>query len=123
MCWARTSVMVAVVQCASSVGGSPRLPTFRTPPFFWAKVSGALTVINAIDASASSEARTVDLDGTVSLPRVSGPNLAHETARGACPSARRATAAVRWRAEAVRTTGWHPGTLAASVRTIDGTRA
>src|SRR2546430_10129253 len=40
MCCASTSVMVAVVQCASSVGGSPRLPTLRTPPFFWAAASG-----------------------------------------------------------------------------------
>src|SRR5262245_7451838 len=79
MCWASTSVMVAVVQCASSVGGSPKLPTFRTPPFFWAKLSGALTAISAIDASANSEARTADLDGMLSLPLVSGPNLSHET--------------------------------------------
>src|SRR2546428_6027205 len=41
MCWASTSVIVAVVQCASSVGGSPRLPTLRTPPFFCAAASGA----------------------------------------------------------------------------------
>src|SRR5437870_12433562 len=40
MCCASTSVIVAVVQCASSVGGSPRLPTLRTPPFFWAAASG-----------------------------------------------------------------------------------
>src|SRR2546428_6101513 len=36
---ASTSVMVAVVQCTSRVGGSPRLPTLRTPPFFWAVAS------------------------------------------------------------------------------------
>ena len=33
---ARTSVRSAVVQCASSVGGSPVRPTRRTPPLFWA---------------------------------------------------------------------------------------
>src|SRR5437899_2826656 len=44
MCCASTSVIVAVVQCASSVGGSPRLPTLRTPPFFWAAASGTEAV-------------------------------------------------------------------------------
>src|SRR2546428_14033998 len=40
MCCASTAVMVAVVQCASSVGGAPRVPTLRMPPFFGAAASG-----------------------------------------------------------------------------------
>src|SRR2546426_3181653 len=59
---ASTSVMVAVVQCASRVGGSPRLPTLRTPPFFWATASSALPATSAVDTSANSTARTISLD-------------------------------------------------------------
>ena len=33
MWFVRVSVMLAVVQWASSVGGSPRLPTRMVPPF------------------------------------------------------------------------------------------
>jgi hypothetical protein len=40
MWFVRVSVMLAVVQCASSVGGSPRFPTRIVPPFFWAAASG-----------------------------------------------------------------------------------
>src|SRR5881628_2236768 len=77
MCCASTSVMVAVVQCASSVGGSPRLPTLRTPPFFWATASDALPATSAVDTSADSTARTISLDGMRYLPVVSEPNLSH----------------------------------------------
>src|SRR5215470_17278234 len=33
MCWVMISTKFAVVQCASSVGGSPSTATFSTPPF------------------------------------------------------------------------------------------
>src|SRR5882762_4827083 len=51
------SVMLAVVQWASSAGGSPRLPTRRIPPFFWASAVSAVPATSASDASASSTAR------------------------------------------------------------------
>src|SRR2546428_13500809 len=73
---ASTSVMVAVVQCASRVGGSPRLPTLRTPPFFWATASDALPATSAVDTSANSTARTISLD-MLHLPVVGEPNLSH----------------------------------------------
>src|SRR5262249_587994 len=49
------SVMLAVVQCASSAGGSPRLPTRRTPPRFWASA----TPTTVARASAVASARAV----------------------------------------------------------------
>src|SRR2546426_10428867 len=51
------SVMLAVVQWASSAGGSPRLPTRRIPPFFWASAVSVVAATSASDASASSTAR------------------------------------------------------------------
>src|SRR6266581_4826708 len=51
------SVMLAVVQWASSDGGSPRLPTRRIPPFFWASAVSVVPATSASDASASSTAR------------------------------------------------------------------
>src|SRR5262249_39959462 len=55
----RVSVMLAVVQCASRAGGSPRFPTRRTPPFFWAWASRPAPSTTAATASA---ARTKDQD-------------------------------------------------------------
>src|SRR4029434_4926764 len=51
------SVMLAVVQWASSAGGSPRLPTRRMPPFFWASAVSVVPATSASDANASSTAR------------------------------------------------------------------
>src|SRR5438034_10141825 len=51
------SVMLAVVQWASSAGGSPRLPTRKIPPFFWASAVSVVPATSASDASASSTAR------------------------------------------------------------------
>src|SRR5688572_26047163 len=48
----RVSVMLAVVQCASSAGGSPRLPTRRTPPLTWARASPAAPVTRTTAARA-----------------------------------------------------------------------
>src|SRR5712692_101364 len=45
------SVMLAVVQWASSAGGSPRLPTRRTPPRFGASAAPAATAIASTVAS------------------------------------------------------------------------
>ena len=49
--------MLAVVQCASSVGGSPRLPTRMVPPFFWALTPAAPPMISAITATAAARFR------------------------------------------------------------------
>src|SRR5690348_4231910 len=49
--------MVAVVQCTSSDGGSPRIPTRSTPPFFWASAVRMLPARSATDARASSTTR------------------------------------------------------------------
>src|SRR4029453_4263750 len=51
------SVMLGVVQWASSAGGSPRLPTRRMPPFFWASAVSVVPATSASDANASSTAR------------------------------------------------------------------
>src|SRR5712691_231097 len=51
------SVMLAVVQWASSAGGSPRLPARRTPPRFGTSAAPAATAI----------ANTVASDRTVSI--------------------------------------------------------
>src|SRR5262245_44480787 len=48
------SVMLAVVQWASSDGGSPRLPTRRMPPFFWASALSAAPATSASDARTSN---------------------------------------------------------------------
>src|SRR5712691_11079079 len=45
------SVMLAVVQWASSAGGSPRLPTRRTPPRLGASAAPAATAIAITVAS------------------------------------------------------------------------
>src|SRR2546429_10018035 len=47
------SVMLAVVQCASSAGGSPRLPTRRTPPRLGVWATATPLTINTIAASAT----------------------------------------------------------------------
>ena len=47
------SVMLAVVQWASSDGGSPRLPTLRIPPYFCASAVSALPAIRTRAAIAS----------------------------------------------------------------------
>src|SRR5512138_2938736 len=51
------SVMLAVVQWASSAGGSPRLPTRRMPPFFWASALSTAPATSASDTRASSTTR------------------------------------------------------------------
>src|SRR5262245_1203455 len=51
------SVMLAVVQWASSAGGSPRLPMRRMPPFFWASAVSVAPATSASDTSACSAAR------------------------------------------------------------------
>src|SRR5439155_1517682 len=56
------SVMLAVVQWASSAGGSPRLPTRRIPPFFWASAVSVVAATSASDASASASS-TARRDG------------------------------------------------------------
>src|SRR3989442_13424740 len=113
---ASPSVMVAVVQCASRVGGSPRLPTLRTPPFFWATASDALPATSAVDTSGNSTAPTISLD-ILHLPVVGEPNLSH--ARRACvgqamrvpaprppPSPGRNASPARWRSS-LRCVGCH----------------
>src|SRR3990172_1286747 len=51
--------MLAVVQCASSDGGSPRIPTRITPPFFWASASEAPPATTSVTAAmAASSVRT-----------------------------------------------------------------
>jgi hypothetical protein len=57
MWFVRVSVILAVVQCASSVGGSPRLPTRMVPPFFWALTPAAPPMISAITATAAARFR------------------------------------------------------------------
>src|SRR6266511_4357817 len=49
--------MVAVVQCASRVGGSPRLPTLRTPPRFGASAAEALEANRTLVMSATKPRR------------------------------------------------------------------
>src|SRR5512145_9671 len=73
--------MVAVVQCASSVGGSPRLPTLRTPPFFCAKVSDAAPATRAVVTSTNETTRTIDLSDMVHLSFVVR-RIYHTTAVG-----------------------------------------
>src|SRR6266850_4597769 len=90
MCWASTSVIVAVVQCASSVGGSPRLPTLRTPPFFCAAASGTgparLRTSNVRTNAAQVEARWLMGHLPVSGElRPRRPSLAHELAQLVVP--------------------------------------
>ncbi len=53
----RVSVMLAVVQWASSVGGSPRFPTRMVPPFFWACTSAGPATISATTATAATKFR------------------------------------------------------------------
>src|SRR5882724_1022785 len=104
------SVMLAVVQWASSAGGSPRLPTRRIPPFFWASAVSVVPATSASDASASSTARRDGFSDMRHLQIVGEP--IYHTEGGPTGSAKAAT-----------TTGRRPGKPAASVRTIDGTRA
>src|SRR6266436_9756536 len=61
------SVMLAVVQCGSSDGGSPRLPTRMTPPFRGASaLKAAPATTNRIAAAETNTFRT----GTEHLMRV-----------------------------------------------------
>src|SRR6266850_106251 len=107
------SVMLAVVQWASSAGGSPRLPTRRIPPFFWASAVNVVPATSASDASASSTARRDGFSDMRHLQIVGEP--IYHTEGGPTGSAEAATTAT--------VTGRRPGRPAASVRTIDGTRA
>src|SRR5438093_2838144 len=61
------SVMLAVVQCASRAGGSPRLPTFRMPPFFCASTVRTLPATSTSDATPSNTARRCGLIDMVHL--------------------------------------------------------
>src|SRR5438094_1263714 len=59
--------MLAVVQCASRAGGSPRLPTFRMPPFFCASTVRTLPATSTSDATPSNTARRCGLIDMVHL--------------------------------------------------------
>src|SRR5262249_14350967 len=59
MWFVRVSVMLAVVQWASSVGGSPRFPTRIVPPFFCADPLPATPMISPITAATTARVRYV----------------------------------------------------------------
>src|SRR6266508_1178194 len=58
MCWVITSTKLAVVQCESSVGGSPRTAARMTPPFFWAEASAPRTATRASASRRQAKERT-----------------------------------------------------------------
>src|SRR5215831_4291035 len=102
------SVMLAVVQCASSDGGSPRLPTRITPPLRGASAARATlpaTIRTAIMASHANRA------GTQRLMHVPPERCADECvdcARGgnACQRQRRERRGMR-----ARLRGWERAAL------------
>src|SRR3989304_10635718 len=62
MCWVITSTKLAVVQCESSVGGSPRTATRITPPFFGTWASATVpSVTKAVSTRARAAIRPVSL--------------------------------------------------------------
>src|SRR5688572_21203935 len=67
----RVSVMLAVVQCASSAGGSPRLPTRMTPPLTWARASPTAPVTRTTAARAISAFR-ITTEASMPAPPASG---------------------------------------------------
>src|SRR2546426_9547335 len=83
MWFVSVSVMLAVVQCASSAGGSPRLPTFRMPPFFCASAVRRLPATSTSDASTSTAARRCGFIDMVHLQIVGEPM--YHTNEGAPP--------------------------------------
>src|SRR2546426_799976 len=78
--------MLAVVQWASRAGGSPRLPTRRTPPFFCASAGRALRATGTSDATATTShtARRCGFIDMVHLPIVGEPM--YHTSAGASPA-------------------------------------
>src|SRR6266851_6047048 len=68
------SVMLAVVQCASSAGGSPRLPTRSTPPFDCASAAKAAPATTSRTAITATNAFRTGTERAMRVPpwRVSG---------------------------------------------------
>src|SRR6266571_166194 len=68
------SVMLAVVQCASSEGGSPRLPTRSTPPFRGATAAKAAPAATSRTATTATNVFRTGTERAMRVPpwRVSG---------------------------------------------------
>src|SRR5215467_10391484 len=62
------SVMLAVFQCGSSEGGSPRLPTRMTPPFRGASALNAAPVATSRIAAAESKAFRTGTEPLIRVP-------------------------------------------------------
>src|SRR4029453_10655505 len=100
---------------------SPRLPTRRMPPFFWASAVRAGPGTSASETSASSTARREGFSDMRHLQIVGEPIYHKDGGRPRPePPRRRRRGYVR---ELVTTTGSRHGRPEASVRTTDGTRA
>src|SRR5689334_13255303 len=84
----RVSVMVAVVQCASSDGGSPRLPTLSMPPFFCASAVSAFPAISTKAARTSSPYLRIWLDDMSHLPIGVAQSITSRSGRFDTPTGR-----------------------------------
>src|SRR5713101_7587714 len=83
MCWVMTSTKFAVVQWASSVGGSPSTATFSTPPFLgvWARASSPVRTTRPATSSSHKLDRNPRLMANLPLEGLDPGGLLAPTSR------------------------------------------